>query len=432
MLMHAERRRMLDSPARHRVVAAGRRSGKTEDAKRIVIAGDKHHSSCLEPPNVPNPLFGIAAPTRDQVKRIWWEDVKAMSPPWAIVAISEADLWIRYVTGSVLRLIGLDKPQRAEGDPLDGLVVDECAEIKETAWSNSLRPMLDNRGRPPGWSLRIGRPKGRNHFFKWWSEAKELPDSDSFQWFSSLILSKDKIEAARRDLDPRTFAQEYEACFLTQQGRVCTEYDANKHLRPVTYDPQLDLVLALDFNVSPGSAVVIQEQPLTPWDSPNADPRMHTAVVGEIHIADDSTTRLVCERFAARYAGHKRAVLVYGDTSGNDRHTSAESNDYAQVLQLLRRSFPDVRLRVPRSKPPIIDSVNSVNTRMQSADGTVRFAISPKAAPQTLLDIEGVTWEEGPDRDIDKSNDKRTHWLDALRYYIHEAHPLGGSIVRSH
>jgi hypothetical protein len=86
---------------------------------------------------------------------------------------------------------------------------------------------------------------------------------------------------------------------------------------------------------------------------------------------------------------------------------------------------------VTRSAPPIVDSVNSVNARLLNAAGDVRFAINAQAAPQTLKDLESVTWNEDKDtRDIDKSDPKRTHWSDALRYYIHERHPIGGSSMR--
>ncbi len=418
MKMHAERERLLSSPARHRLVAAGRRSGKTEDAKRIVIVGDANHPGALCPPDVPNPRFGIAAPTREQVKRIWWDDIKRMSPAWAIDAIHETELSIRYVTGSLLCLIGLDKPQRAEGDPYDGLVLDETQEVKPSAWLSSMRPTLSNRGRPPGWPLRIGRPKGRNHFWDWFQEGQDAknPDTQSFTWKSAEVLSPEEIAAAKRDLDPRTYQQEYEATFLSATGLVYYAFDRDVHLRDVRYDASLPLVFCFDFNVAPGSAVVVQEQ------------NGVTCVVGEVHIPDDSRTDLVCSRLCAAYPNHRSDVLIYGDPAGNQRRTSAQSNDWDIVKQHLRRTFPRVLDRVARSAPPIVDSVNSVNARLLNAAGECRFALNPQAAPQTLRDFEAVAWDTDKDtRDIDKDDQKRTHWTDALRYYIHERFPIGGS-----
>lgn len=421
---------MLHSPALHRVIAAGRRSGKTEDAKRIAILGDRSKRSCvLRPPSmVPNPRYAICGPTRDQVKRIWWNDIKALSPRWAIADISESELWIRYVTGSLLTLIGLDKPMRAEGDPYDGVIIDETQEIKPTAWDDSIYPTLTNRGRPPGWSLRIGRPKGRNHFFKWWTQAKTTPDHDSFMWPSSVVLPRKMIEDAKRDLDPRSFEEQYEAKWLAQLGAVFYAYDANKHARALQYRPDLPLICCFDFNVAPGSAVIVQEQELTPWNNPTGPRHVHTAVIAEVWIRDDSRTELVCERIGAKFAGHKADVHFCGDPSGGKRNTVDTSNDWDVVRQCLRNYFPVVRDRVCRRAPPVIDSANSVNARMLNARGEVRFAIDPVAAPQTVLDLEGVVWEEeNQERVIDKSDLGRTHWADALRYYVHDKHPLGGA-----
>ena len=106
MLPHPEQMRLVNSPARWKVVAAGRRSGKTERAKRRLV------EAALDPPAVPTPTFIAAAPTRDQAKRIWWDDLKALSPRQWITGISESELTIHYKTGSRLMVVGMDRPQQ--------------------------------------------------------------------------------------------------------------------------------------------------------------------------------------------------------------------------------------------------------------------------------------------------------------------------------
>ena len=124
---HPEQVRLVQSTARWKVVAAGRRSGKTERAKRKLV------EAALDPPKVPTPTFIAAAPTRDQAKRIWWDDLKALSPRQWISAISESELTIHYKTGSRLMVVGMDRPQRVEGIPIDGCVIDEIDECKRSA-----------------------------------------------------------------------------------------------------------------------------------------------------------------------------------------------------------------------------------------------------------------------------------------------------------
>ena len=421
---HPEQQRLRNSEARWRVVAAGRRSGKTELAKRKLV------EAALDPPQVPTPTFIAAAPTRDQAKRIWWSDLKDLSPARWVSQVSESELTIYYKTGSRLMVVGLDRPQRIEGIAIDGAVIDEIDECRASVWTSSLRPALSTVDRP-GWCWFIGRPKGRRLLYDLWQNAGATPDWEAFHWASADVIGKQEVEAARRDLDLRSFQQEYEAAFLSATGLVYYAFDRAKHLRATRYDPTLPLVIALDFNVSPGSAVLMQEQMLSPWDQPRGALTQHTVVVGEVHIADDSRTDMVCERINQRFAGHTQEVYLYGDPAGNQRRTSAQSNDWDIVRQHLRSAFPHVRDRVAKSAPLVVDSSNSVNARLCNAAGEVRFAIDASSAPQLLLDLEGVAWiEEHATREIDKSDTKRTHWSDALRYYVHERFPIGGNNMK--
>lgn len=386
--------------------------------------------AALDPPAVATPTFIAAAPTRDQAKRIWWDDLKALSPRQWIRDVSESELTIYYRTGSRLMVVGLDRPQRLEGIAIDGAVIDEIDECKPNVWTSSLRPALSTAGRP-GWCWFIGRPKGRRLLYDLYQGASSTPDWEAFHWTSADVIGHAEVEAARRDLDARSFQQEYQAAFLSATGLVYYAFDRAKHVRAVRYDPQLPLVIALDFNVAPGSAVICQEQMLPPWNQPTGPLHQHTVVVGEVHIADDSRTDLVCERIRSRFAGHAQEVYLYGDPAGNQRRTSAQSNDWDIVRQHLRGTFQHLRDRVARSAPPVVDSTNSVNARLCNAAGDVRFAIDAQAAPQTLLDLEGVAWiEESSTREIDKSDGKRTHWSDALRYYLHERFPIGGNNMK--
>ena len=69
-----------------------------------------------------------AAPTHQQARDIFWEDMKALVPVQFVRAVRESDLTIHLVNGSHIRVAGLDKPQRVEGrpqsaDPITGVGV---------------------------------------------------------------------------------------------------------------------------------------------------------------------------------------------------------------------------------------------------------------------------------------------------------------------
>jgi len=409
---HAEQRKLTASHARFRVVAAGRRSGKTELLKRHLVL------SCLVPPHGNAPTFVAAAPTRDQAKRIFWSDLKALSPREWVSDISESELTITYRIGSKLMVVGLDRPQRIEGIPVDGIGIDEIADVKRESWEQSIRPALSTRGNPPGWAWFTGRPKGRGLFYELFSRAGTREGWESFTWTSATVVDPAEIEQAKADLDPLTFAQEYEAQWVSFDGLAYYPWNPKDHLRRLTYDPSKPLIVCLDFNVDPGTAVIAQEQFI--------DGETRTCVIGEVHIPKNSNTPAVCRRLVADWSKHAGDVLIYGDPAGGARHTSqTEGTDWDLAKQVLRPAFGErLRWRVAKKAPYVRDRLNAVNSRLKSTAGVVRLLVDPVAAPNVVRDFEGVTLLAGGSGELDKKGSEAkglTHLTDALGYYVAEA-----------
>ena len=403
----------VESAARFIVNPAGRRSGKTELAKRKIVY------RALLGTEFARPRFFAGAPTRDQAKRIYWDDLKALVPRDFIRSISESELIIRLVTEAEIHVIGLDKPQRIEGSPWDGGVLDEFANMRPNAWMANVRPALSDRR---GWCDFIGVPEGRNHFYELYRSAQERDDEDweTYHWASGDILPEAEIDAARRDLDPLTFQQEYEASFVNFLGQAYYCFSDVEHFADLEYDPALDLVFCFDFNVSPGVAVIAQEQEREGgWRG--------TCVIGEVHIPRNSNTPAVCNRLIEDWRHHKGNVYIYGDATGGAQGTAqTEGSDWELVEQLLRPHF-SLKKRVPRANPTERSRVNSVNSRLKSTAAEIRLMINPHKAPYLVRDMEGVRLLEGGSGEIDKRFDADlTHISDALGYYIAAEFPIGG------
>ena len=114
---HDQQKELWDSNARFKIVPAGRGSGKTELAKRMIV------QALATPKEHPDPRYFYGAPTAKQAKRIAWNDIKRMTPKGWLASkddIREGDMEIRTVFGSTLIIVGLDKPQRIEGVQWDG------------------------------------------------------------------------------------------------------------------------------------------------------------------------------------------------------------------------------------------------------------------------------------------------------------------------
>lgn len=422
---HATQHEFWLSVARFIVVAAGRRSGKTTIGLRKLIR------RALAFTAAPDGNFLCAAPTREQAKRLFWRRIKRMVPRALVAAVSESELFIQLVTGHRIRVVGLEESRRVEGEWIDGILCDEFDEVKWEAWTSSIRPALSTVGRPPGWAILIGRPKGRRNIWRLFKEARDskVPgEYATFKWASSEIIDAAENESARRMLDPRSYDQEYNANFVNFEGRIYYTFDASIHAHErLPYFKTEPISLCLDFNVKPGVAQIVQEQRY--WGTRPNVAQVIDASIGEIWIPDDSNTQKVCEAFVYSWGTHAGEVHLHGDSTGGARGTSqTEGSDWDIARRILRKHFGD-RLRdyVPRDNPFEKVRVNSVNSRLLSIDGTISWLVDGQKCPRLVEDFETVQGMSDGSGRIDKDPKKfamYTHPTDAVGYRCATLHPL--------
>jgi hypothetical protein len=373
----------------------------------------------------------VAAPTRDQVKRIYWNDLKALSPKkYLSRAPNESQLSLSYITGAELFCLGMDRPERVEGTPWDWGLLDEIGNMKKETWPAHVRPSLSDR---KGGCDFIGVPEGRNHYYDLYRKAKKRKAEalakglettwDTFWWPSRDILPPEEIFEAQQDLDEVTFDQEYNASFVNYSGRAYYAFQESFHCARLEYDRYADLIFALDFNVAPGVAVVLQEQVL-----PTTRAAMSgTGVIGEVYIPRNSNTELVANKLVNDWGRHKGRVFVYGDyTGGTSKSSSLMGSDWEIVKRILRAHYgvDKCYFRV-KLNPRERDRVNSVNSRLLALDGKVRLMVDAGRAPNVVRDFESVALIEGGSGELDKrSNPDLTHMTDAIGYYIWQEYPL--------
>ena len=421
---HPEQAPYLASNNRFNVVPAGRRSGKTHCAKlkrsrRIVWEMVNQH---LLPTPQSDPWYVFAAPTQQQAKRIWWDQLKRAFPVQIIAKIIESTpQTIRLINGAEVSILGLDTPARIEGRSLSGIVLDEYGNMKESVWGEHVRPALADY---LGWADFIGVPEGRNHYYQLWLDALDLDGWGAYTWTSENILPESEIESLKAQLDPLTYEQEIGAKFVNFAGRAYHTFsDENK--KPGTkadyYNENEDLILMLDFNVSPGIAAIAQEI------------EGATHIIDEIWVQRGSNTQRISNEIAKRYANHKGRVYLYGDASGGSSHSSqTKGSDWDIVKQVLRPVFGDrIRMRVPKANPSIRLRINSVNTRCCNQAGERRFFVV-QSCRRVIEDFEGSVVKANGD--LDKpTGTNMTHLTDAIGYYVVKRFPIAGrgGIIRT-
>ena len=201
-------------PARFKVVAAGRRTGKSRLAAYLLIVNalqtERGH------------VFYVA-PTQGQARDIMWQTLLEVGHP-VIEGSHINNLQIKLINGATISLKGADRPETMRGVSLKYLVMDEYADMKPEVWEQILRPALADQ---KGQALFIGTPMGRNHFYELYLYGQKGDDdsftSFHFTSFDNPILDPAEIEAAKKSMSSFAFRQEFMASFEALGGELFKE-----------------------------------------------------------------------------------------------------------------------------------------------------------------------------------------------------------------
>lgn len=203
--------------------------------------------------------YAYVAPFLSQGKEIAWEYLKRFAEP-AITDKNESELWVEVCGKARIRIHGADNPDRLRGAYLDGVVLDEYADMRPSVWGEVIRPMLADR---QGWGTFIGTPKGRNEFFDVWDRAQK----DEANWFAMVlrasetgILPQSELDEARRDMTPEQYEQEFECSFEAAIlgayfGKEIAQLERDGHICELPYERQLPVHTAWDLGIGDSTAI---------------------------------------------------------------------------------------------------------------------------------------------------------------------------------
>jgi len=380
---------------RFKVCIAGRRFGKTFLSIRELCKAARQ----------PSREVWYVAPSYRMAKQIVWRKLKnkLMDLKWA-KRINESELSILLKNGSTISLKGADNYDSLRGVGLDYLVMDEFADIDPAAFFEVLRPTLADR---QGGALFIGTPKGKNWAYDLFCNEQEDPDWKSYQ-FTTLEggnVSEKEIESARRTLDERTFRQEFLATWETFSGRVYYAFDRNHNVKKYTGETPHEILVGLDFNVSPMSAAIFVRVP----------EGLH--LIDEIRIFGSNTDEMV-EEIKSRYP--KQRVVVFPDPAGRQRKTSAGGRTDFTILQ-----SAGFTVRAHSVTSSVRDGVNAVNAKLRSSSGETSLFIDP-SCKYSIETFEKFCYKENTSQpDKDSGFD---HLGDAIRYCVEFLFPIRQAI----
>ena len=390
---------IINDENRFKIIVSGRRSGKTFCAI----------SSLAKYARYPERKCMYVAPSYRMAKQIAWEDLKKQlkEKQWS-KKINESELTITLVNGSLIFLRSADNPDSIRGIGLDYVVIDEAADISEDAWRAVIRPTLSDR---QGAAMIITSPKGRNWVYDTFQNAKHLTDWRAWQFTTAQggIVKEEELIQARKDLDERTYKQEYEAEFVDYSGLIYYAFGEH-NITDMDFGSaqNIPIHIGMDFNVDPGCAVMAFQ---------------HSR---GIHIYDEleiwgTDTQEMTKEIQRRYPN--RTYFCYPDASGAQRRTSA--GGITDHIILKNAGF---KLKVGSINPAVKDRIAAVNSVCKATDGNTKLTISPKCN-KMINALRKHTYKEGT-RQPEKG--EFDHLCDALGYMINNLYPVKVDTIPSY
>ena len=233
------------------VVVAHRRCGKT-----VACINDLIVKALTE--GKADGRYAYLAPYYAQAKSIAFDYLMRFSEP-VRVNHNVSELWVELINGARIRLFGADNADSLRGLYLDGVVLDEFADMKPSIWGAVLRPLLSDRR---GWAVFIGTPKGHNQFWDIYSNATK----DSGWYVKTLrasqtgLIPQEELDDAKKMQTEDQYLAEWECdfesaiigAFYGKEMRQLTDQD---RILDIEYDPMFPVHTAWDLGYSDDTAI---------------------------------------------------------------------------------------------------------------------------------------------------------------------------------
>lgn len=388
--------RMHTQLARFNVIVCHRRFGKTVFSLNELIDRALRNDR-------KNPQYAYIAPTYGQAKRVAWDYLKDFTRNIPGVSYNESELRVeiaRAGRGDKIKiwLLGAENPDTIRGIYLDGVVLDEFAEMNPVIWSSVVRPALSDR---EGWAIFIGTVKGRNHFYDIYHAAIQEEN-----WFTALfrasetnVLPQVELDDAAASMSEEEYAQEYEcdwgaALIGAYYGKQISALEKDGRITEVPYDPAVPVETWWDLGIGDTTAI---------WFTQKVGANYH--VIDYLEMSGVGLDWYVKELQKQKY--------LYGDVFLPHDAAARDLSTGKTRIEVLRSLWPGRRIHVvPRQD--VEDGINAA--RM----------ILPKCYFDSAKTVDGIAalrsyqkkWDAKNKIYIDKPlHDWSSHAADAFRMF---------------
>jgi hypothetical protein len=320
--------------------------------------------------------------------------------------------------------------ERGRGLQIRWFWADEFAYADGSAF-NTLNTRL---GRGSGGNLKglgvITSSINKNNPYNWAYELFDAPNRDEakaakfisipLSTFENVYLDSDYVESQAAALTDELYKIEILGEYAAATtGAIYNTFSRDRHVlfgvdaNALSYSRDLELHISFDFNHSPATAIACQIKD-------------ELRVVWGWYLLDSDTFQLSAD--VANWCQdnrHSRRIYLYGDATGKQKTANSKKTNWQIVWDAFRaRGFNPVK-RYGNSNPSVQDSINS--TKIAFKDDWIYINGEGGDLIELVKDLEVLTYDRHGG--IDKSDWKRSHMQDELRYLVDKVKPYRGLVL---
>lgn len=400
--IHNKQAEAVFDKTRFKFWLAGRRGGKTVGVREDIL---RHIPSMPD-----NAGILYCAPTNQLAKELIWNELddRITELNWKCKPMVSTQRF-EFSRGRYIQVLGAEKIRRVRGKKFYRAYLDEIAFYSSDlgeVW-RAVRPTLSDY---QGGCIVSTTPNGKGtQAYDFYLQIQAKTEWKYFHWktIDNPFIDPQEIEAARNEMDEKSFKQEYEAAWESFEGLVYYGFDENLHIKkqpPIA--PELPMEISFDFNVNPTTLLLLQ------------DTRDKKRLKKEYSLKNASTPDTVkrfCEDY--KHLAGSTPVYYYGDSTGSARESTTAKSDYYFVEEVLKSYGFQFQRRVPGVNPGILDRVAYMNGALKNVNGQSTIEIDPSCT-ETIRDLGS----QEIDGRLPSAKNNLGHKADALGYYIFWKH----------
>jgi phage terminase large subunit len=208
-----------------------------------------------------NPRYAYVAPTYKQAKSIAWDFLKFYAEKIPGTKFNETELRADFINGSRITLLSSENPDSIRGVYLDGVIVDEVAQIQASLIDEVITPALSDR---KGFMIMVGTPAGMNNiFYDYYLKAQEDKNWLLYKAKASetKIVDQEELDNALSVMGKAKFDQEFECSFVGNvpgsiYGEIISDLEDKRRISNVPYDPSYLVHTAFDIGFKDDTTII--------------------------------------------------------------------------------------------------------------------------------------------------------------------------------